>query len=150
MNSFYPRSALSSISLSSLLQSVLSDLEINNLARDTKLVVRSRLFDHAVFFYTVIKIFINRDKEFTLRNIHYEYTRDMLKKGEKALSWEPFYDFLDNKQMPVFLKSLSDRLNEIRINEVLSDTKELVDVLRLKLPNLIDILVQDGSEIACN
>lgn len=74
----------------------------------------------------------------------------MLKKGEKALSWEPFYDFLDKKQMPVFLKSLSDRLNEISINEVLSDTKELVDVLRLKLPNLIDILVQDGSEIACN
>lgn len=52
--------------------------------------------------------------------------------------------------MPVFLKSLCDRLNAISINEFLSDTKELVDALRLKLPNLIDILVQDGNEIACN
>ena len=52
--------------------------------------------------------------------------------------------------MPVFLKSLCDRLNEISIKEVLSDTKELVDALRLKLPNLTDILIQDGSEIACN
>ncbi|WP_295364061.1 hypothetical protein [uncultured Succinivibrio sp.] len=50
----------------------------------------------------------------------------------------------------MFLKSLCDRLNEISINEVLSDTKELVDALRLKLPNLTDILIQDGSEIACN
>ena len=140
MTSLYPRSDLSSNSLSSLLQSVLSDLEINNLAHDTKLVVRSRLFDPAVFIYTVIGI-LNRDKEFTLRNIHYEYTCNMLKKGKESLSWEPFYDFLDKKQMPVFLKSLCDRLNEISINEVLSDTKELVDALRL---------IQDGSEIACN
>lgn len=73
MNSLYLRSDLSSISLSSLLHSVLSDLEINNLARDTKLVVRSRLFDLAVFIYTVIGI-LNRGKEFSLRNIHYEYT----------------------------------------------------------------------------
>lgn len=149
MTSLYPRSDLSSNSLSSLLQSVLSDLEINNLAHDTKLVVRSRLFDPAVFIYTVIGI-LNRDKEFTLRNIHYEYTCNMLKKGKESLSWEPFYDFLDKKQMPVFLKSLCDRLNEISIKEVLSDTKELVDALRLKLPNLTDILIQDGSEIACN
>ena len=118
MTSLYPRSDLSSNSLSSLLQSVLSDLEINNLAHDTKLVVRSRLFDPAVFIYTVIGI-LNRDKEFTLRNIHYEYTCNMLKKGKESLSWEPFYDFLDKKQMPVFLKSLCDRLNEISINEVL-------------------------------
>lgn len=52
--------------------------------------------------------------------------------------------------MPVFLKSLCDRLIEISINEALSDTKELVDALRLKLHNLTDILVQDGSGIACN
>ena len=149
MTSLYLRSDLSSNSLSSLLQSVLSDLEINNLARDTKLVVRSRLFDPAVFIYTVIGI-LNRDKEFTLRNIHYEYTCNMLKKGKESLSWEPFYDFLDKKQMPVFLKSLCDRLNAISINEFLSDTKELVDAVRLKLPNLTDILIQDGSEIACN
>ena len=74
----------------------------------------------------------------------------MLKKGKESLSWEPFYDFLDKKQMPVFLKSLCDRLNEISIKEVLSDTKELVDALRLKMPNLTDIVIQDGSEIACN
>ena len=86
MTSLYPRSDLSSNSLSSLLQSVLSDLEINNLAHDTKLVVRSRLFDPAVFIYTVIGI-LNRDKEFTLRNIHYEYTCNMLKKGKESLSW---------------------------------------------------------------
>ena len=145
----YLSSDLSSFSLSSLIQSVLSDLEIYNLAQDTKLVVSSRLFAPAVFNYTVIGI-LNRNKEFTIRNIHYEYTCNILKKEEKALSWEPFYDFLGKKQMPVFLKSLIDRLNEISINEVLSDTKELLDELRLKQPNLIDILVQDGSEIACN
>lgn len=60
-------------------------------------------------------------------NIHYEYTCNMLKKGEKALSWESFYDFLDKKQMPVFLKSLSDRLNEICINEVLSHEEDDID-----------------------
>ena len=149
MTSLYLRADLSSNSLSSLLQSVLSDLEINNQAYDTKLVVRSLLFDPAEFIHTVIGI-LNRDKEFTLRNIQYEYTCNMLKKGKESLSWEPFYDFLDKKQMPVFLKSLCDRLNEISIKEVLSDTKELVDVLRLKLPNLTDIVIQDGSEIACN
>lgn len=149
MTSLYPRTALSSNSLSSLLQSVLSALEINNLAYDTKLIVRSRLFDHAEFIHTVIGI-LNRDKEFTLRNIHYEYTCNMLKKSKESLSWEPFFDFLDKKQMPVFLKSLCDRLNEISIKEVLSDTKELVDALKLKLPNLTDIVIQDGSEIACN
>lgn len=73
-----------------------------------------------------------------------------LKKGKVSLSLEYFFDFLDKKQMLMFLKSLCDRLNEKSINEVLSDTKDLVDALRLKLPNLIDILVQAGSEIACN
>ncbi|SFS83213.1 hypothetical protein SAMN02910357_02097 [Succinivibrio dextrinosolvens] len=102
MNSLYLRSDLSLNSLSSLLQSVLSDLEINNLARDTKLVVRSRLFDPAVFIYTVIGI-LNRDKEFTLRNIHYEYTCKMLKKGEKALSWEPFTIFSIKSKCQCFL-----------------------------------------------
>ncbi|WP_031492418.1 hypothetical protein [Succinivibrio dextrinosolvens] len=53
----------------------------------------------------------------------------MLKKGKESLSQKLFSDFLDKMQIPVFLKSLCDRLNAISINEFLSDTKELVDAL---------------------
>lgn len=76
--SLYLRSDLSSNSLSQLLQSVLSNTKINKLARDTKLVVRIRLFDPAVFMSTVIGI-LNRDKEFTLTSIHYEYACNCLR-----------------------------------------------------------------------
>lgn len=74
----YLRSELSSNSIRPLLLSELSDLEINKLTRETKHVVKSRLFTPAVLMISVIGI-LNRDKEFTLSNNPFEYTNNMLK-----------------------------------------------------------------------
>lgn len=116
---------LSANQLLKSLGSVLSDAQITKLAHDTKLVVRSRLFSPTIFLKTVIDI-LNRDKEFTLRSIHYEYSDNAAKEGLDILSWEPFYDFLDKKQIPVFLGAIKDALDAEAIEGSLSDSNLLV------------------------
>ena len=130
----------SSNQLLTSLGSVLSDDLINKLAKDNKLVSRSRLFSPAIFVRTAVDI-LNRDKEYTLRSIYYEYADNSAKEGLEVLSWEPFYDFIDKKQMPIFLDAIKGSL---------SDSQRLVEELKLKIPSLTDIAIQDGSEVACN
>lgn len=68
--SSYNNIKLSSNQLLTSLGSVLSDDLIDKLAKDKKLVVRSRLFSPAIFLRTAVNI-LNRDKEYTLRSIYY-------------------------------------------------------------------------------
>lgn len=68
----YNNIQLSSNQLLTNLGSVLSDDQINQLAKDKKLVFRSRLFSPAIFLRTAVEI-LNRDKEYSLRSIYYEY-----------------------------------------------------------------------------
>lgn len=68
--SSYNNIKLSSNQLLTSLGSVLSDVLIDKLAKDKKLVVRSRLFSPAIFLRTAVNI-LNRDKEYTLRSIYY-------------------------------------------------------------------------------
>ncbi len=145
----YNNIQLSSNQLLTNLGSVLSDDQINQLAKDKKLVFRSRLFSPAIFLRTAVEI-LNRDKEYSLRSIYYEYADNSAKEGLETLSWEPFYDFIDKKQMPIFLDAIKGSLDAQATKGSLSNSQRLVEVLKLKIPSLTDIAIQDGSEVACN
>lgn len=145
----YNNIQLSSNQLLTNLGSVLSDDQINQLAKDKKLVFRSRLFSPAIFLRTAVEI-LNRDKEYSLRSIYYKYADNSAKEGLETLSWEPFYDFIDKKQMPIFLDAIKGYLDAQATKGSLSNSQRLVEVLKLKIPSLTDIAIQDGSEVACN
>lgn len=76
----YNNIQLSSNQLLTNLGSVLSDDQINQLAKDKKLVFRSRLFSPAIFLRTAVEI-LNRDKEYSLRSIYYKYADNSAKEG---------------------------------------------------------------------
>ena len=130
--SSYNNIQLSSNQLLTSLGSVLSDDLINKLAKDNKLVSRSRLFSPAIFVRTAVDI-LNRDKEYTLRSIYYEYADNSAKEGLEVLSWEPFYDFIDKKQMPIFLDAIKGSLDAQATKGSLSDSQRLVEELKFKL-----------------
>ena len=85
-----------------------------------------------------------------MRSIYYEYADNAAKEGLDTLSWEPFYDFIDKKQMSIFLASIKATLDAQATKGSLSDSQRLVEELKNKIPSLTDIAIQDDSEVACN
>ena len=115
----------------------------------TRLVIRSRCFVPSIFLEAVMTLLINGDKEFSLRSIHERYGDLMDDRDLPAMSWEPFYDFLAKKSFLPFVIQIYDELKAVAHQESFSDSADLVEVLKTKLPNLRDVYLQDGSEVAC-
>lgn len=128
---------------------ILSPERINQLAKLTRLVIRSRCFVPSIFLEAVMTLLINGDKEFSLRSIHERYGDLMDDRDLPAMSWEPFYDFLAKKSFLPFVIQIYDELKAVAHQESFSDSADLVEVLKTKLPNLRDVYLQDGSEVAC-
>ena len=149
MQQSYTDPATSAIQLQKTFHRILSPKRIDQLAKLTRLVIRSRCFVPSVFLEAVMLLLINGDKEFSLRSLHENYKLLMHNKGLPKMSWEPFYDFLAKKSFLPFVKAIYDELNKAAHHEKFSDSADLVEVLKTKLPNLRDVYLQDGSEVAC-
>lgn len=131
--SSYNNIQLSSNQLLTILGSELSDDLIKQLAKDEKnLFPKADCFFISNSFRTAVDI-LNRDKEYTLRSIYYEYADNATKEGLDTLLWEPFYDFIDKKQMPIFLDAIKGSLDTQSAKGSLSDSQRLVEELKFKL-----------------
>lgn len=65
-----------------------------------------------------------------MRSIYYEYADNAAKEVLDTLSWEPFYDFIDKRQMPIFLASIKSALDAQATKGSLSDSQRLVEELK--------------------
>lgn len=92
---------------------VLSPAALTKLAKEVKFVQRSRKLLTPTF---VAALFRSRaDKEWTLSSIYRDYNAMMIRKGENAMSWEPFHDFLARSQFKDFILAIAQPISALSL-----------------------------------
>ena len=145
MKSLYTtHNRLSKKKFDDFIHNILSLAALTQLAKKVKFVQRSRKFFTPTF---VAALFRSRaDKEWTLSSIFRDYNAMMIRKGEDAMSWEPFHDFLARSQFKDFILAVAQPISALSLELCAGRTKEFIAVLKEKL-HIRDVIIQDGCAV---
>ena len=133
------------------IQNLLPASLVDEIARDTKLMTRSRKFSPAAFVYALIQ-FCSRGKvnsgQYTISNFQENFYNDIVEKDDLSImDQKSFHDKLRKPEMLIFMTQIIERLQKfIKGNNAYSAHADLVKNYAKSL-GITDIVSVDGCEL---